>query len=53
MCLHVIQLNDMADKLAPEVYDINDLRALQSQAEALLKNGGSRASECTSLTTDF
>lgn len=40
----------MADKLAPEVYDVNHSRELNAQVEALLKNGGNRASECTYFT---
>ncbi|XXG89651.1 hypothetical protein AAC387_Pa12g1603 [Persea americana] len=46
------EMNNMADKLAPEVYDVNHSRELNAQVEALLKNGGNRASEWTANIQD-
>ncbi|XXG61994.1 hypothetical protein AAC387_Pa05g0457 [Persea americana] len=42
-------MNDMAEKLAPEVYDINNLKSVHAQVEALLKNSGNHTSQCSSL----
>ena len=53
LCLHVFQMNDMAEKLAPEVYDINNLKSVHAQVEALLKNSGNHTSQCSSLVTNY
>lgn len=46
-------MNDMAEKLAPEVYDINNLKSVHAQVEALLKNSGNHTSQCSSLVTNY